>query len=406
MRRLAKVALLFAFGVLPAVCMAKGQKSVIPCARAAFSVQGDLVAVTANGHTLDLEITHPGGGRESGRATIRTDQYGDVDCSVFVSGDGSLAAAVTRVPLENPESVRVWDPAAEKWQSSFELAPKTGLEGRIRVLGFWKGGHDLAVESDKLLDSSGIKQAIALALVDTRGSVVAGPRPEEPVGALDIERGASWVGVPGSPTDCSRTALSFTSNNLTPIRASTDAPQVPCSCFAGGLHGFAADGFPVGAMGRHDGIGTWVWSCAPTGNLQKLSLLSPKKQFLDRWVESGPAGLEVSPHGKFFVVVAQVTRWSWFDTQRAEWDELHIFQASPFRKIGQVGPIKGCQGIMNFALGDADGKAHVAVNWCGKWTVETMSTAVPVSPYERTQPLRGSGREAATRPNKPLSVAR
>lgn len=379
MRRLAKVALLFAFGVLPAVCVAKGQKSVIPCARAAFSVQGDLVAVTANGHTLDLEITHANGARESGRAIIRTDQYGDVDCSVFVSGDGSLAAAVTRVPLENPENVRVWDLAAEKWQSSFELAPKTGLEGRIRVLGFWKGGHDLAVESDKLLDSRGIKQAVALALVDTRGSVVAGPTPEDTPGAVDVERGGLWLPIPDSRTDCFRRTVSFTSNSLASAAAKPRVPTVPCSCFSGGLHGFATGRFVVGASDKGNG-GTWVWSCRiHGGEPNKLLLPSPPKQLLDAWVDSGPAGLEVSPHGKFFVVVAQVTRWSWFDTQRAEWDELHIFQASPFREIGKVGPIKGCRGIMNFALGDADGKAHVAVNWCGKWTVETMSITEPVS---------------------------
>lgn len=379
MRRLVKVAFFFVFGVLPAVCMAKGQKSVIPCARAAFSAEGDLLAVAVNGRTLDLEVTRADGARESGRATIRTDQYGDVDCSLFVSSDGSLAAVVTRVPGENAESVRVWDLAAGKWRSSFELAPRKGLDGRITVLGFWKGGRDLAVEGDKLLDSRGIEQESALALVDTMGSVVAGPKPEEPVGELDAERGASWVHVPGSATDCFRTALSFTSNNLTSIRASTDAPHVPCSCFAGGLHGFAAGGFPVGAKGRHDGIGTWVWSCTPTSSLQRLSLPSPKKQFLDRWVESGPADLEVSPHGKFFVVVAQVTRWSWFDTQRAEWDELHIFRASPFQEIGRVGPTRGCRGIMNFALDDADGKARLAVNWCGRWNTETVSDAVTAS---------------------------
>lgn len=377
MMRLAKVALLFAFAVLPAVCMAKVQKSVISCARAAFSSQGNLVALTVSGQALHLEITRANGARESARATVQTDQYGHVNCSVFVSSDGSLAAIVTRIPLGDPESVRVWDIAAAKWRSSFELTPRVGLEGRITVLGFWKGGRDLAVQSDKLLDSRGIKQAVALVLVDSTGRVVAGPKPDdEPAGALDVERGALWVGVPSSTTDCSRRTVTFMGNSLAAKDAATSVPRVPCSCFAGGLHGFAA-GLPVGAEGKHDGVGTWVWSCLLAGKMQKLSLPSPPKQLLDRWVDSGPADLGISPHGNFFGVVVEVTRWSHFDTQRAEWNELYIFQTSPLREVGKVGPVGGCRALKGFAVGEAGGKARAAMDWCGKWSVERINDSKP-----------------------------
>lgn len=374
--RLAKVALLFAFAVLPAVCMATVQKPVISCASAAFSGQGDLVTLTVNGQTLDLEITRANGTRESGRATVETDQYGQVECSVFVSGDGSLAAVVTRIPLGDPESVRVWDVTAARWRSSFELTPRTGLEGRITVLGFWRGGGDLAVESNKLLNGRGTKQADALVLVDAMGSVVAGPRPGESAGALDVERGALWVGAPGSAADCSRRTVDFAGDSVASKDVKTGVPKVPCSCFAGGLHRFAA-GLPVGAEGERNNTGTRVWSCLPAGKPQKVSLPSPPKQFADRWVESGPAGIETSPHGDFFAVVLEVTRWSHFDTQRAQWNELHVFQVSPLREVGKIGPIGRCRALKGFAVGDASGKARVAMNWCGKWSVEGISNSKP-----------------------------
>lgn len=371
MKGAAKLALVVAVALVPPVCMARGQ-SVVACSAAAFSPHGDFVGVAIIGGTLSVLVTRADGTQQSGHTAVETDQYGGVDCSVFVGSDGKLAVVVTRVPGEDPDSVRMWDLAAAKWRSSFKVAPRMGLEGRIRVRGFWKGGHDLAVESDKLLDGRGIKQTFALALVDTTGSVVAGPRVEKPVGALDAERGALWIDVPGSATDCFRSAATFTGNSLTAVGVQTDTPRIPRSCFAGGLHGFAAGGSPVGAEGEHDGIGTRVWSCGPAGNLQKLSVPSPRKQFLDRWVESGPAALEVSPHGKFFAVNVQVTRWSHFNTQRAEWNELHVFQVAPFREIRKIGPRKGCS-PGGFAVGDTDGKARVAANWCGKWVVETVS---------------------------------
>lgn len=419
-RHLAKIALLFASAVLPAVCTAKGQKSVVSCARAAFSRQGDLVAVTANGQTLDLEIIRANGARESGRATIRTNQYGDADCSVFVSDDGSLAAVATRVPLEDSESVRVWDLAAAKWRSSFELAPRKGLEGRITALGFWRGGPHLLVQG-------ATRSVLALALVGTRGEAVAGPAPASSAW-VDPDRGRVWTASGGWSGGCGSTITGTSekcycagkdvpcSKLKTPclysettfrgmlLRPPVPGPaRVPCDYLGGAtqLVGFPSADMIAGAKGLEsyrdaheaefapggpygtkrlrtsDGTVVSVFNVA-TNRHEQFVIPAPRKQLLDAYVEAGPAEIEVSPHGNFFGVLVQVTRWSHFDTQRAEWNELHVFQTAPFREIGKIGPKKGCGSPGGFAVGDADGKAHVALNWCGKWTVEEVSGPKPV----------------------------
>lgn len=374
--RPAKVALMVAFAVLPAACAAAARRPAVSCASAAFSGHGDLVTLTVAGQTVDLEVTRANGTHESGWATVKTDQYGQVECSVFVSSDGRLAAVVTRIPIGNPESVRVWDVAAARWLSSFELSQRVGFEGRITVLGFWRKGRDLAVESNKLLNGRGIKQAGALALVDAMGGVVAGPNQGEPAGALDVELGALWVGAPGAAAECPRRPVGFAGDSAASKDVKTGVQTVPCSCFAGGLHRFAA-GLPVGATSEQDGNGTRVWACSLAGRRKEVSLPSPPKRFGDRWVDSGPAGIEISPHGDFFGVAVQITRWSFLDTQQAEWNELHIFQTLPFREIGTAGPMGRCRALNGFAVGDAGGKARVAMNWCGKWSVEGISGPKP-----------------------------
>ena len=70
-----------------------------------------------------------------------------------------------------------------------------------------------------------------------------------------------------------------------------------------------------------------------------------------------------------------------FDTQRAEWDDLYVFQTAPFQRIGKVSAPKGCRDkdLLAFAVGDTADKPQVAVNWCGKWTVQTVSSDAPAS---------------------------
>ena len=422
----AKFVLLFALGVMPATCAAKEFKSVIPCARAAFSQRGDLVEFTANGQSLDLEVTRANGARESGKATIRTDQYGDVDCSLFISSDDNLAAAITRVPLQNSESVRVWDVAAAKWQSSFVLEKETGLEGRISVLGFWKNSRDLAVESDKLLDKRGIKQTFALALVNASGKIIAGPKPVKH-SLVDVKRGRLWTAsggwsggygatitgtsekcyCAGKTVACSKlkTPCLYREVTLGDTLSRTSAPgpaRVPCDCFGGstslvgfpganrilGAEGLASyrdaheaefePGGPYGTKKLRTRYGTVVSVCnVSTNGHERLVIPAPREQILDAWADAGPAQMHISSRGEFFAVAVQTTRWSLFDTQRADWNELHVFQTSPFREIGKVGPVKGCRALLAFAVGDRDGKVRVAMDWCGRWRVESLNGSKP-----------------------------
>ena len=169
---------------------------------AAFSRQGDLAEVTVGEsftrslkpvntpQLLHLEVIRANGTRQSGQATVRTDKYGGAELSVFFSADGKLVAVVTQVPLQDPASVHVWDVTSARWLSSFDLAPRPGLEGRIAVLGFWRGGRGLVVQSWRMVDLW--HSAEGLALVSPLGETLAGPRAGH-YPQLDVERGRVWT---------------------------------------------------------------------------------------------------------------------------------------------------------------------------------------------------------------------
>jgi hypothetical protein len=374
MKQVAFFVLLCAVGTLPSQSAAQKPSSTGLFACAAFSRQGDLAEITVGKGALDLLIVRTDGTRQSSQDSVSADEH---HYEAFFTADSSVLAVSSFIgtyPENRTVRVRIWNLKSAAWQARFDVNPRKGLEGSLGIEGFWNGGPDLMVESVRLKDAT--HSVMALALVDISGKIVAGPRPRDTARALDAERGGAWLPVPGSGTDCFRSAETFASNNAGAPAVKPGVPTAPCRCFAGGLHGFAGGKFVVGASGKGNS-GTRVWSCALAGEPQKLSLPPPPKQFLDSWVESGPADLAVSPHGTFFGVVVEVTRWNHFDTQRAEWNELHVFQTSPLREIGKLGPIKRCGALLGFAVGDADGEARVAVNWCGKWSTETVSGITP-----------------------------
>lgn len=377
MKQLAFFALLCAIGALPSKSAAQKPSSTNFFVCAAFSRQGDLAEITVRQGALNLLIIRADGARQSSQDSVSADEY---HYEAFFPADSSVLAVASFIgtyPGDRTVRVRIWNLKSAAWQARFDVKPRRGLRGPLAIDGFWKGGPDLLVESTRLKDAT--HSVMALALVDISGKLVAGPTPEDSPGAVDAERGGLWLPIPGSGTDCFRRTVSFTSDSLESVAANPDVPTVPCSCFSGGLHGFGGGRFVVGTNDKGNG-GTWVWSCQiHGGEPNKLLLPSPPKQLLDAWVDSGPAELGVSPQGDYFGVVVEVTRWSHFDTQRAEWDELHVFQTHPFLEIGKLSPVKRCRALIGFAVGDADGKAHVAVDWCGKWTVETVSTTELVS---------------------------
>ena len=190
-----------------------------------------------------------------------------------------------------------------------------------------------------------------------------------------------------------------TINSTLSVVPEAGASKVPCDCF-GGYVGFPGPdliaategvdlyrdehqaefepGGPYASRSLKKRSGTVVSVCRiATNECERVVIPAPRKRFLDAWVDDGPRELQVSPDGKFLAVAVQITRW-WFDTQRAEWGELHVFQVAPFREIGKIGPRRGCS-PGGFAVGDADGKAHVAADWCGKWVVETIANSVAAS---------------------------
>lgn len=372
MKILLKASSLLLFGLFPIVCSGR-QWGPYPCGSGTFSRHGELSQLTVVGAALSLDVTRPDGTRESGRATIPTDQYG-VECSVFITDDGTLVAAVTRLPLKEPESVHVWDVTANKWRSSFDFVPGHGLDGQITFLGFWKGGRDLLVESARQKDVT--HSAMALALVDVSGGVVAGPKPVN-YSLVDVERGRAWVNPPGSGMGCFYRASAFDFGSSDGAKPAS--PNVPCTCFGGStqLVGFPSAEIIVGAEDYNSGRGTSISSCdIPSGGRKHLVIPLPRKQLLDAYVEASPVRLDVSPRGKFFAVDVVITRWSHFDTQRAEWDELYVFQTSPFREIGRIGPKKRCDSLLGFAADDSNEKVQVAANWCGQWSVGTLNSSI------------------------------
>lgn len=366
MRLLIRVAMLFLLGLLPVVSVGK-QRGQFPCGSAAFSRHGDLAELTVVGRALSLDIIRADGTHESGRTTISSNPYG-VECSVFITDDGTLAAVVTRLPLKERESIQVWDVTSAKWRSSFDIVPRPGLEGRITVLGFWKGGHDLLVES-------ATRSVLALALVDVSGKLVDGPAQIDHAIDVDTAHGRVWISRPGA-NSYDVFAFDFASPPGEPV-ARANLPS-DCSGMSTQTVGFPVPDMLVGARNWGSTQITVVSSCElKTGSHSQVRIPPPRKQFLDAYVDAGPSQLEVSPSGKFFAVRLAVTRWSHFDTQRAVWHDLYVFQTDPLRQIAKFGRKKGrwCWALDAFAVGDAGGVARVATDWCGNWKVQALPRA-------------------------------
>lgn len=413
--------LLVAFALLPVVCIAREHQPEISCSLGVYSQQGDLVEVTCRGQSLSLTVVRSDWSRESGQVSIQTDKYGDADCSLFISRDGSLAAVVTQVPLKNPVDVYVWDLTTARWLSSFKLAPRPGLEGNIAVLGFWKGGTDLAVQSTLMVDYWHSQEA--LAILNTSGKILAGPRAGNyPV--VDVERGRVWTAsggmgscsetAEGSYSECSCEGKKVPCSRLkTPCLYSVATfrgmllrppvagkSKVSCAAFGGGsvFVGFPGPNLVAATEGlesyrdEHDAefepggpyatqslknrYGTVVSVChIATNKCKRIVIPAPRKSFFNVWVDDGPHELQVSPDGRFFAVEARITRWGLFNIEQSVRNKLYVFQTDPFRQIATLDR-KGmfsCADLYAFAVGNSGGAARIATNWCGKWSFQTLS---------------------------------
>ncbi len=336
-----------------------------PTACAAFSQSGDLAEVTVNNGVLFFRLIRPDGGEKTYREPVAKDEE---DCQVFFPVKAGSVAVVTRIGKEGAR-VRVWSSETEKWGSRFDIEPRSGLVGRLSVRGFWNGGTDLVVTGRQRESSDA---PLTSMLVDSTGKVVSSPGNPRPAFAVDARRNRAWALVKDGPKGCISRPVRLRDGSL-PI-AGSDLPELPCDCFAGGLRGFPNANSVVGANGKGNG-GTWVWACqSGKSSPSKLLLPSPPKRFLDRWVDSGPADLTVSPDGKFFAVVVGVTEWWAADTVRSNRNVVHVFQTDPLQQITRFEGRGKCKALFAAAVGDFEGRLRIALNWCGKWKVQTITS--------------------------------
>ena len=334
-----------------------------PTACAAFSQRGDLAEVTVDKGVLSFRLIRPDGGEKTYRETIAQDEE---DCQVFFPVKAGVVAVVTRIGKEGAR-VRAWNSESEKWESRFDIEPRSGLVGRLSVRGFWNGGPDLVVTGRQRESSDA---PLTSMLVDSAGNVVSSPGNPRPAFAVDARRNRAWSLVKDGPKGCISRPVRLTDGSLP--SPGSDLPELPCDCFAGGLRGFPTANSVVGANGKGNG-GTWVWACqSGRSSPSKLLLSSPPKRFLDRWVDSGPADLTVSPDGKFFAVVVGVTEWWATDTVRSNWNDVYVFQTEPLRELSGFKGKGKCRALYAVAVGDFAGIPHVAMNWCGKWEIRTV----------------------------------
>jgi hypothetical protein len=347
-----------------------------PSACAAFSGRGDLARVDAKRESLLLRVSLQSGGEQS---TVESTPKGQIegDCHLFFNQSGSMLAIATRLYTAEPLAhkatanqadatlqVRIWSLTEGKWKSEFNLG---GHTGNAWLEGFWLNTDRLVVGG---IERAGLKGR--LSMVTARGNPVTDWHMIGN-GLLDVRRGVKWVDA--GENGCVRRQATLT--DVVPETSGANEIRLPSVqgdwCTVMEPVSFPLPGMLADVTTERENR-VWVWTAGPgASNSAKILLPPPKRGLFVSWNEAH-ATITSSPGGRFLSVDRSVTNWVLDEPQR--WDDVWLIQTQPLMILKRIHPA-GCKELRAVAVGDFGGIPHVAMNWCGKWELQTNTSPKP-----------------------------
>ena len=326
---------------------------------------------------LLLRVSLQSGGEQSSVESIPNGQM-EGNCHLFFNRNGRMLAVETRlltaVSLANKATayqtdatlqVRIWSLTGGRWKSEFHLGGYAG--GAAWLEGFWMNTNRLVVGG---IGGAGLKGR--LSMVTASGNPVADWHMNGNE-LIDIRRGVKWVDA--GENGCIRRQATLT--DVAPKTSGANEIRLPsvqgdwCTVMepvSFPLPGMLAD---VTTEGENR---VWVWTAGPgASNRAKILLPPPKRGLFVSWNEAH-ATLTSAPGGRSLVVNRSVTNWVFDQAQR--WDDVWLIQTQPLKILKRIHP-SGCKELLAVAVGDFGGIPNVAMNWCGKWEVQTITSPKP-----------------------------